>query len=164
MTSRRSLVSRAVVATLGLVGVGVASVGASVVSDSASNTLLLRGRNWRTSNSPMSDLPTEGDRISVRGDLIDDAKGERLGEFFGAGFAIGGGVHPAQGERLELHTFKLLDGTIIGSGTAGQLEGAFAILGGTGKYAGARGTYVARQHHLDLGGDGTAEFLFTLTK
>jgi hypothetical protein len=164
MTSRRNVVSRAVVATLGLVGLGAASVGGRVASDSAPSTLILRGRNWRTSNGPMSDLPSDGDRISVRGDLIDDAQGERLGEFFGAGFAIGGGVHPAQGERLELHTFKLLDGTIIGSGTAGQLEGVFAVLGGTGRYANARGTYVARQRHQDLGGDGSAEFLFTLTK
>ncbi|HEY6202584.1 MAG TPA: hypothetical protein VI056_06035 [Candidatus Limnocylindria bacterium] len=42
------------------------------------------------------------------------------------------------GERLELHTFKLQGGTIIGSGTAGQLEGTFAILGGTGSYERAR--------------------------
>jgi hypothetical protein len=58
----------------------------------------------------------------------------------------------------------LLDGTIIGSGTAGQLEGVFAILGGTGRYAGARGTYIARQHDQDFGGDGSAEFVLKLTR
>ena len=75
----------------------------------------------------------------MRGELIDEQQAVRVGKFYAAGFALGGGSHPAHGERLELHTFKLRDGTIIGSGTAGQLEGVFAILGGTGRYAGARG-------------------------
>lgn len=62
---------------------------------------------------------------------------------------------------LGQHTFKLRDGTIVGTGTAGRLEGVFAILGGTGRYAGARGTYVARQRHHEFGGDGAAEFVLT---
>ncbi len=100
----------------------------------------------------------------MRGDLIDEKEGTPIGEFYAAGFAIGGGSHPAHGERLELHTFKLRDGIIIGSGTAGQLEGTFAILGGTGSYASARGKYVARQRHQDFGGDGSAEFVLKLTR
>ena len=52
--------------------------------------------------------------------------------------------------------------SLFGTGTAGQSDGAFAITGGTGRYAGVQGTYVARQQHADLGGDGTAEFVFTL--
>ena len=76
----------------------------------------------------------------------------------------GPGAHGSDTERLELHTFKLRDGTIIGSGTSGALEGEFAILGGTGRYAGARGTYVARHNRRELGGDGTAEFRFQLTE
>src|SRR5712692_11862330 len=129
MTSRRNVVSRAVVATLGLVGLGAARVGGKLAADSEPNTFTLRGRNWRTTNARMGELPSEGDRISVRGELIDISKDEQVGDFFGAGFAIGGGAHPAQGERIELHTFKLREGTIIGSGTAGQLDGVFAILG-----------------------------------
>ena len=35
-------------------------------------------------------------------------------------------------------------------------------MGGTGRYAGARGTYVARQRRQELGGEGTAEFVLTL--
>jgi len=148
-----------------MAGIGAASLsGARLVAQSEPSTLVLRGSNWRTVQGRLGELPTEGERISVRGDLIDDRDGKPVGEFYAAGFAIGGGSHPAQGERLELHTFKLRDGTIIGSGTAGQLEGTFAILGGTGSYASARGTYIARQRHEDFGGDGSAEFVLKLTR
>ncbi|MDP9283026.1 MAG: hypothetical protein M3P38_13110 [Chloroflexota bacterium] len=165
MTTRRSAVSRALMALAGMAGIGAAGVGgAKLVPPSEPSALVLHGRNWRTVEGRLGELPTEGDRISVRGDLIDETHGKPIGEFYAAGFAIGGGSHPAHGERLELHTFKLRDGTIIGSGTAGQLEGTFAILGGTGSYASARGTYVARQRHQDFGGDGSAEFVLKLTR
>jgi hypothetical protein len=165
MTTRRSAVSRAVMALAGIAGISAASVsGAKLVPQSEPSALVLRGRNWRTVEGRIGDLPTEGERISVRGELVDEIEGKPIGEFYAAGFAIGGGSHPAHGERLELHTFKLRDGTIIGSGTAGQLEGTFAILGGTGSYASARGTYVARQRHQDFGGDGSAEFMLKLTR
>jgi len=164
MTTRRNVASRAVLALAGLVGLGVANDrGPRVARDPGPRRVVLYGRNWHTSTGRPGELPTEGDRITVRGDLLGAEGGDVVGEFVAAGFAIGGGSHPAQAERLELHTFKLRDGTIIGSGTAGQLDGAFAILGGTGKYAGARGTYVARQSHHDFGGDGSAEFVLTLT-
>ncbi len=164
MTTRRNVVSRAVLAVAGLLGLGAGAGGAKLVPTAETTTLVLHGRNWRTSRGRPGELPSEGDRISVSGDLTDDVKGERVGEFYAAAFAIGGGSQPAHGERLELHTFKLPDGTIIGSGTAGQLEGVFAILGGTGAYAGARGTYVARQRHQDFGGDGSADFVLKLTR
>lgn len=165
MTTRRNAVSRALLALAGLAGLGAAGAGgAKLAVLSEPSTVVLHGRNWRTIQGRLGELPTEGERISVRGDLIDKVQGVHVGEFYAAGFAIGGGAHPAHGERLELHTFKLHGGTIIGSGTAGQLEGVFAILGGTGRYAGARGTYVARQNHQDFGGDGSAEFVLKLTR
>lgn len=36
------------------------------------------------------------------------------------------------------------------------------MIGGTGRYAAARGSYSAHQHPQELGGDGTAEFKFDL--
>jgi hypothetical protein len=65
-----------------------------------------------------------------------------------------------------MHHFNLTDGTIIGMGTTQDFrdaESVHAILGGTGRYEGASGSYVARQSPLDLGGDGTAKFDFTIT-
>ena len=58
-----------------------------------------------------------------------------------------------------LHTFVLADGTIVGSETAGTADGVFAILGGTGRYAGAAGTYAVRTPEPDRD---TAELAFTL--
>lgn len=116
MTTRRNAVSRAVLALAGLAGLSVGSAAAiKLAPTSEPSAVVLHGRNWRTSRGRPGELPTEGERISVRGELIDDKEGVRVGEFFAAGFAIGGGLHPAHGERLELHTFKLRDGTIIGA-------------------------------------------------
>jgi uridine phosphorylase len=64
-----------------------------------------------------------------------------------------------------MHHFNLGDGTIVGMGTVGGLrdtESVHAIIGGTGRYEGASGSYVARQSPLDLGGDGSAHFTFTM--
>ena len=46
----------------------------------------------------------------------------------------------------------------MGASQAG--EGTYAVIGGTGRFAGARGTYVARQGHREVGGDGEADFAF----
>jgi hypothetical protein len=63
---------------------------------------------------------------------------------------------------LELHTFRLEGGTLLGIGSMIAGESIFAIAGGTGRYAGSRGTYVGEQRLRELGGDGTAEFTIDL--
>jgi hypothetical protein len=153
-TTRRGILGRGLMLLGGIAGLG--AVGARGGGD-----LVLYARNL-TGGRRLGDLPRDGDRLSVRGDLLAQPDGEQVGEFHAAAFALGGAEHPAEGERLELHTFKLRDGSLFGTGTAGA-EGVFAVVGGTGHYAGARGTYVARQAHADLGGDGSAEFVFSLS-
>lgn len=160
-TTRRGVLGRGL---LLLTGLGAAGGGRLAFGRGGRhNSLVLYGRDWRGYGGRRSgELPLEGDRISIRGDLLAQPDGGPVGEFYATAFALGGASHPAQTERLELHTFKLSDGVIFGTGTAGRLEGAFTILGGTGRYAGAQGTYVARQGHAELGGDGDAEFVFAL--
>ena len=51
-------------------------------------------------------------------------------------------------------------GTRLSSASAA--ENVYAVVGGTGRYAGARGSYTARQHPQELEGDGTAEFALRL--
>jgi hypothetical protein len=71
----------------------------------------------------------------------------------------------AHAGSLQIHTFHLDDGTIHCLGTAARgAEGHFVVLGGTGRYAGVSGSYVAHLHPRELGGDGTAEFHLTLTR
>jgi hypothetical protein len=95
--------------------------------------------------------------------LLDRPGGVKIGEFFSALFALGSPFGTPDATQLEYHTFNLHDGTIIGLGTAGAGgESEYAIVGGTGRFAGARGTYVARQRARELGGDGTADFRLNL--
>ena len=67
---------------------------------------------------------------------------------------------------MEMHHFNLADGTIVGMGTIGgfhDVTSVHAIIGGTGRYDGASGSYTARQSPVELGGDGTADFSFNIT-
>jgi hypothetical protein len=81
-------------------------------------------------------------------------KEQELGQFRAAALPGVGAFH--------LHTFDLAEGTILGIGANKLDEGSYAIVGGTGRYAGASGTYTARQFLRELGGDGTAEFTLNL--
>ena len=162
-TTRRSALGRALLGLGGLVGLGAAGE-ASARSSPETVVLYARDVVADTPDGRAGAVPMRGDRLTLRGELRHRPDGGAVGELHGASFALRGpGTHASNTERLELHTFTLRDGTIIGSGTSGALEGEFAILGGTGRYAGARGTYAARQSRHELGGDGTAEFRFQLT-
>jgi hypothetical protein len=178
-TSRRSALKHGLVALGGLVGVGVAgqTVGgaradAAEGSPSAVSPRLQRltlyGRDWHSFSQvrPAGVLPTRGDRLLASGDLHFAPDGEKVGEFHAAVFSLGppGQVGPGGAGSLELHTFNLPDGSMVGTGTASpdvDREDTFAIVGGTGRYSGARGTCVARQGHREFGGDGTAELTLT---
>jgi hypothetical protein len=61
-----------------------------------------------------------------------------------------------------VHTFVLPGGTLVGMGNSLLGEAVFAVIGGTGKYAGAKGSYAATQRLREYGGNGTAEFKLTL--
>jgi hypothetical protein len=84
------------------------------------------------------------------GRILDGSKRD-LGTFRAAAI-------PGLGAAFLLHTFDLEDGTILGIGASRLDEADFAIVGGTGRYAGATGTYSAQQSPRETGGDGTARF------
>jgi hypothetical protein len=132
----------------------------------------LFGRAWRISSRDVrkGELPTEGVRLLIRGELHDAASGGRkLGEFYATAHRLGalGKAAPQSPGSLELHTFVFADGTLVGSGVASAAAasvGEFAIVGGTGRYLGARGSYRAQQSHRELGGTGTATFSLKLIR
>ena len=102
----------------------------------------------------------KGDRVTGYGELL-AADGTVAGHFSSSYVALDSPF--AAPGSLELHVLTLVGGTIHGIGaTSGGLEEQFSILGGTGEFAGVRGTYVARQAPREHGGDGSARFALTL--
>lgn len=162
--SRKSLLRRGLLAAAAAVGVG-AGAGAVTRSADAAETLRLEGRGW-TATTPgrrFGERVQAGDATTVHGELH-DAAGRVVGTFLGTRLAAPGRPAASTADvTLELHTFTLEDGTILGMGSARADGAAFAVVGGSGRYAGARGSYVADQRPYGLGGNGTATFDLTLT-
>ena len=153
-STRRGALVRGLAVLGGLVGLGAAGAAGAATGPT---TIHLRARHMRAharTARPGAHART-GDRLTVGAELL-DRSGAAVGELHGAAFALRG---PGSGapERLELHTFVLRDGTVIGSGAGSATAGTFAILGGTGRYAGARGTYT-----IGPGRGGTAEIVLTV--
>jgi hypothetical protein len=101
------------------------------------------------------------------GDLLDGPDGSPVGEFHANGFCLETalGLPAPSVSSLEFQTFQLNDGTLFGVGAPGGAgsERTWAVLGGTGRFAGARGTYVERETSVAPVGRGTVEFILTLT-
>jgi hypothetical protein len=165
--SRRSLLGRGLVGLAAAVGIGA---GAGVTAartggaEPEPRTIRLDGRGWTltTPGRRLGERVQPGDRSSVHGQLLE---GDRVvGSFIGsrvAAPAASGGLDADA--SLELHTFTLEHGTILGMGSALPGGSVFSIVGGSGAYANARGSYTAEQQAFELGGDGSATFVLTLT-
>lgn len=166
--SRRSLLGRGLVglaAAVGLgAGAGVTATRTAGGAEQSSRTIRLDGRGWTltTPGKRFGERLSPGDRSTVHGQLVD---GDRVvGSFLGSRVAAPsapGGIDADA--ALELHTFTLEHGTILGMGSALPGAAVFSIVGGSGAYANARGSYTAEQHARELGGDGSATFVLTLT-
>jgi hypothetical protein len=162
-STRASLLKRLALLAGGALGAGVAvrSTGGEDTAAAApalrktASTLRLYGRDWRLHRpgAEFGKLPPAGDAALPGGRIVDSGERE-LGRFRAAALPGAAAFH--------LHTFELAEGTILGIGANRLDEGSYAIVGGTGRYAGASGTYSARQFLRELGGDGTAEFTLNL--
>jgi hypothetical protein len=84
-----------------------------------------------------------------------DKTGRNRGSFTGI-------LMPAGQSGLELHTFVLDDGTLMGMGSASG--STYSIVGGTGAYAGAAGGYTMEHRAASAGGDGSAEFVIDIAR
>ncbi|MEE9199790.1 MAG: hypothetical protein V3U26_08380 [Dehalococcoidia bacterium] len=132
--------------------------------------LTLYGCHWHrcSQNLKRGEPLARGDQIATYGELLDRANGTKVGEFYSTGvhLRVPFGASPLAAASMEVHSFNLEDGTILGMGTSRMAsaggEDIYAVVAGTGRYAGARGSYTARQYPLERGGDGTAEFVFDL--
>ncbi len=158
--SRRDMVKRGVA----LIGAAL-GVHALAKLDPADlpEAIKLLGTDFRLNRtSGAGPLPQRGDAAVATGQLV-DAKGAAIGSFHGTRVAVDapGTVGIDAPVALEWHTLTLPGGTLFGTGAASHSVDhgdTYAIVGGTGRYAGATGSYVAYLRHRELGGDGTAEF------
>jgi hypothetical protein len=162
------MLMRALVLVGGVVGLGAAGAEARpfVYKPGKSSRVKFHGRNWQLSSPDRlaGQLPVRGERMTMYGELLDRAGGKKIGEFYGAHVSTLSpfGQTPFAAGALEMHTFNLTDGTIVGMGSHWGGTGTYAIVGGTGRYNGIRGSYAATQRPLQLRGDGTAEFVLDL--
>jgi len=166
--NRRNVLKRGLVLAAGAVGLSAAGSDARAMTRiaGAGGPLALHGVGWRLvspGRTPGAAIPL-GEHAAVHGDLLDAGR-QPVGAFYGSRLAIQsrGTRHAGSDASVEVHTFVLREGTIVGMGTSVLGRATFAIVGGTGAYAGATGSYSAHQRLRELGGDGTADFLLTLT-
>jgi hypothetical protein len=92
-------------------------------------------------------LPGHNERMNRQGELLDPVTRQMSGEFFATCFCptTSFGGPSGSGAGIEFHTFRLGTDTLFGMGAPGTLPGGaqmHAIVGGTGRFAGARGSYV----------------------
>jgi hypothetical protein len=172
--SRRELLSRAA-----LLGFGAAAAGAAVLATreaplqqvsrpTVADPPMVASQVGRTSlqlTAPRvridpighqpGQLPALDGPFAAHG-ALNDAAGATIGTFT---------ITPVPGVAgsLQLHTFELDGGALLGMGTVTSRTGTFAIIGGTGRYRGATGTYSARVSADRSGRPATAEFRFDLS-
>lgn len=173
--SRRTVLRHGVLALGAIAGaVGLAGTvdkvrsGTLLVADAPGTTrITLVGSDWHLSAPGLrrGDLPKRGDHVSVTGVVAMAGRADEAGSFFASVQHLdnpaGHGSHALA--QLETHTFQLAGGTLFGIGTTiRDQESSYAIIGGTGKYLGASGSYIGKQNPLETGGDGTAHFTLTL--
>jgi hypothetical protein len=161
MVTRRSALKR-IALTL---GVGAAAATGFTVARRREDTFSLHGRDWHLHSRELvkGKLP-DGDRMLGYGELY-DTEGTPMGGFTATYIGLPQAAANGRLASVEQHVFTLPGGSLMGSGMTApgfDTEDEFAIVGGTGKYAGARGTFVLRQSPLEFGGDGTATITFRL--
>lgn len=174
-TNRREALKRGFALLGTAVGIGVTRNAPTDVQDDPSVTtrgkqIVLHARNLRIGSQDLQrgQLPPAGVRMLAKAEVVSEPlNGQKVGDFFASYIRINtpGKVAHHEPGSLEEHTFVLPEGNIFGSGiaTSGMdSDGQFTIIGGTGRYLGARGSYTARQSHVDFGGNGTATFSLTL--
>jgi len=115
--------------------------------------------------SPLA--PSTADRVVATGDLLDAPAGRRVGEFSTNCFCQGSQHGPQTSARstIEMQVLQLAGGTIFGMSAPANADRAtktHAIIGGTGTFAGARGSYVQRPAASTSGPRDMVEFIVSI--
>lgn len=166
--TRRSVLASAAVGAAATAAGVVAGPAQASAAGAASTRLTLSGHGLRRIDVPVAARPgvveylvaRTGERSVVTASVTTSGGGH--GTLHADVVRLhdrGQTPHGGTASTLEQHLFTLPGGTLVGTGTADlHGHGTFAVIGGTGRYAGCRGSYTAHQQRADLGGDGTARY------
>jgi hypothetical protein len=168
-TGRRTMLQRTLALLAGGVAVGTGArwtrAGAQPVEPGGGPlTVYARTRPFTgpPNGAPAGQAP--GTQLSS-GELLDAPDGKVIGAFHTNCFCLGGiGTHHVAGPSLELQVLQLKDGTLFGICSGPGADGAksHAIVGGTERYAAARGAYVERVTAARSAGFDVVQFVVTL--
>jgi len=164
-TPRRTLLQRGLALIGGALGVGAAGGEVHARAEAGgANTLHLLGRR-RTPARRAGAMPDAHPHAVSSGDLLDAKGDEKIGSFHTNGFCLETrlGTPMPSDSNIAFQTFVLADGSLFGLGGGPSPGGdrTCAVLGGTGRYAGAQGTYVERVPSQSAARN-AVEFVFTL--
>lgn len=152
--NRRTVLQRGLAILAGFAGLEVVDpksrLRAEVLepANSGFQRLRLYARRWRTLSHGHvpGELPVASNPVHRKGDLSTAIDGQKTGEFCATCFSpiSSFGTRNCSGTNMELHTFTFDEGTLFGMGSSNSAGPgqAFALLGGTGRFNGARGSYV----------------------
>ena len=156
-TTRRTVLSRGLAVVAGALGASVlganVALGAKQAGAPPALALFVRDVRFRAADSKAGAAHERRAPASPHGALV-DAAGQAVGSF-------SAGVLAGSGGGISVQRFNLADGTIIGMGSGGLQGAEYAIVGGTGRYAGATGTYTTQLAAGARGRD--AQFQISLT-
>ena len=163
---RRTLLRRGLWAAGGLLGVAagrqVSARDEPPAAADGGHVLRLYGRG----PAAVARGKAAGARVVRRFDLYDAPEGSSVGEFVATalGAEASFGAQGACVSGLEMQSFRVGDDTLFGIGAGGArgAERAYAVLGGTGRFAGARGSCLEREMGGGAPGRGRVEFVVTL--
>lgn len=153
-TNRRTLLQKGGVFLAGVLGLKLADKNAmaetAVPASVKGETIRFFTRMAQVPShgfSPGKISAVRSNRLITQGELFDAPEGKKVGEFYSTCFCLGTqhGPNPNAASNIELQTFRLAEGTIFGAAAESDANGikTHAILGGTGRYIGARGQFCA---------------------
>lgn len=160
--TRRSLFGAALAAT----GAGiVARFGDAAAAATPAMPPLYLDR-YATATGDKRGQRHRGDQTVLRGALR-TADGDDAGEIFASALTMPGPVSDdaPRTARMEIHNLHLRDGTLIAMGTTfarDDVANVYTVIGGTGRYATARGAYTFDDNPNVARPEGTATITFDL--
>jgi len=130
---------------------GVAPLAPVTVPQSIS--VYVRDVRFTAPDAKPGSFPDLGSVRSAHGQVV-DAEGSVVG-------SLSGGILPGSAGQISVQQFAFTDGTLIGMGSGRLDDQEYAVVGGTGRFAGVSGSYITKLVSGDHGRD--AEFLMNLT-